>query len=292
MTRRFPLFLFVALVAATLTATAPLAAQTAEPQPPPESPAPAEPPTESLDETAVGERVERSEEGSIQGSIVLLDADNLIVETADGDRAFSIREASELPAELRDAAAWASYRGVPVRVSFAPGDEGELRVVRSLSLLSDGTTTTTTTTQTAETGTLDRPFVTRTDIGDDTDVVEPTAGSTNSSTDGTSTEGMASSTRTEEGTVTTTTTTTADGRTSGQLIADATDDPAADDDDTAAGFAADDSVPPGERMASLPATASSLPWLALIGTLALVGALGLGRLESLRRRVTVGGERR
>jgi hypothetical protein len=45
-------------------------------------------------------------------------------------------------------------------------------------------------------------------------------------------------------------------------------------------------------MASLPATASSLPWLALIGTLALLGALGLGRLESRRRRVTVGGERR
>jgi hypothetical protein len=286
MTRRLPLFLFVALVAATLTATAPLAAQTSDPQPPQESPTPAEPPTESLDETAVGERVERSEEGTIQGSIVLLDADNLIVETADGDRAFSIGEASELPAELRDAAAWASYRGVPVRVSFAPGDEGELRVVRSLSLLSDGTTTTTTTTETAETGAVDRPFVTRTDVGDDTDVVEPTAGST----DGTATaEGMASSTRTEEGTVTTT---TADGRTSGQLIADATDDPAADDGDTAAGFAADDSVPPGERMASLPATASSLPWLALIGTLALVGALGLGRLESLRRRVTVGGERR
>lgn len=289
MTRRLPLFLFVALVAATLTATAPLAAQTSDPQPPPESATPSEPATDSSDETAVGERVERNEEGTIQGSIVLLDADNLIVETADGDRAFSIREASELPAELRDAATWASYRGVPVRVSFAPGDEGELRVVRSLSLLSDGTTTGTTATQTAETGTVDRPFVTRTDVGDDTDVVEPTAGSA----DGTATaEGMASSTRTDEGTMTTTTTTTADGRTGGELIADANDDPAADDDDTAAGFAADDSVPPGERMASLPATASSLPWLALIGTLALVGALGLGRLESLRRRVTAGGERR
>jgi hypothetical protein len=273
MTRRLPLSLFAALVAVSLLATAPLAAQTTEPQEPIDETQPAEPVTESPAETAVGERVERAEEGTIQGSIVLLDADNLIVETAEGDRAFSLREASDLPAELRDADAWASYRGVPVRVSFAPGDEGELRVVRSVTLLGDGTPATVeTTTGTVATGTVDQPFVTRTD---DTDAIEPTT---------------TSSTRTDEGTMTTTT--TPDGRTTGQSIADANDDRSIDDRDTAAGFVADDQVPPGERMASLPATASSLPWLALIGTLALLAALGLGRMESQRRRVAIDGKRR
>lgn len=268
MTRRLPLFLFAALVAVSLSATAPLAAQTTEPQ--------AEPITESPAETEVGERVERAEEGTIQGSIVLLDADNLIVETADGDRAFSLREASDLPAELRDADAWASFRGVPVRVSFAPGDEGELRVVRSVTLLGDGTPATVeTTTGTVATGTVGQPLVTRTD---DTDAIEPTVGSTTSST------------RTDEGTMTTTT--TPDGRTTGQLVADANDDRSMDGRDSAAGFVADDQVPPGERMASLPATASSLPWLALIGTLALLAALGLGRMESRRRRVAIDGKPR
>jgi hypothetical protein len=277
MTRRLPLFLFAALVAVSLSATAPSAAQTTEPQEPTDDTQPAEPVTESPAETAVGERVERAEEGTIQGSIVLLDADNLIVETADGDRAFSLREASDLPAELRDADAWASYRGVPVRVSFAPGDEGELRVVRSVTLLGDGTqgdgtpATVETTTGTVATGTVGQPLVTRTD---DTGAIETTT----------------SSTRIDEGT--TTTTTTPDGRTTGQSIADANDDRSMDGRDSAAGFVGDDQVPPGERMASLPATASSLPWLALIGTLALLAALGLGRMESRRRRVAIDGKPR
>jgi hypothetical protein len=269
MTRRLPLFLFAALVAVTLLATTPLAAQTPEPQEPPEDTTPAAPVTDP-DDAEVGERMERSEEGTLEGSIVLLDADNLIVETADGDRAFSIRETSELPAELRDAAAWASYRGVPVRVAFAPGDEGELRVVRALTLLGDGTATTTTatTTGTAATGTT----AARTDLADESDVVEPTDPAA-----------------TSELTATTTTTTTTDGSTTGRLIADANDD----DMDAAAGFAADDDeLPPGERMASLPATASLLPWLALIGTLALLAALGLGRLESFRRRAVADDGRR
>jgi hypothetical protein len=284
MTRRLPLFLFAALVAVTLLATTllattPLAAQTPEPQEPPEETMPAEPVTEGPDDAEVGERMERSEEGTLEGSIVLLDADNLIVETADGDRAFSIRETSELPAELREAAAWASYRGVPVRVAFAPGDEGELRVVRTLTLMGDGTATTTTTTDTSDTGTT----VARTDLGDESDVVEPTDPAATS-------ELTATTVRPDEGAMaTTTTTTTTDGSTAGRLIADANDD----DMDAAAGFAAaDDEVPPGERMASLPATASSLPWIALIGTLALLAALGLGRLGSLRRRAAVDGSHR
>lgn len=290
MTRRLPLFLVVALAAATLLATAPLAAQTPEPQPHDHA-TPAEPMPEDSDEAEVGERMERSEEGTLEGSIVLLDADNLIVETSDGDRAFSIRETSQLPDELRDAAAWASYRGVPVRVTFAPGDEGELRVVRSLTLTGDGTattTTTTTTTDTAATGTT----AARTDLGDESDVVEPTDPAATSDV---TSELTATTVRTDdEGATatTTTTTTTTDGRTTGQAIADANDDDM-DEMDAAAGFAAaDDDLPPGERMASLPATASPLPWLALIGTLALLAALGLGRLESLRRRPATQGNRR
>jgi hypothetical protein len=285
MTRRLPLFLFAALVAVTLLATTllattPLAAQTPEPQEPPEETMPAEPVTEGPDDAEVGERMERSEEGTLEGSIVLLDADNLIVETADGDRAFSIRETSELPTELREAAAWASYRGVPVRVAFAPGDEGELRVVRTLTLMGDGTATTTTTADTSDTGAT----AARTDLGDESDVVEPTDPAAATS------ELTATTVRPdEEAMATTTTTTTTDGSTTGRLIADANDD----DMDAAAGFAAaDDEVPPGERMASLPATASSLPWIALIGTLALLAALGLGRLESLRRRAAVDGSHR
>lgn len=285
MTRRLPLFLLAALVAVSLLATAPLAAQNTDPYPQDDA-TPAEPMPENPDEAEVGERMERAEEGTLEGSIVLLDADNLIVETAEGDRAFSIRETSELPAELRDADAWASYRGVPVRVGFAPGDEGELRVVRTLTLV-DGTATTTTTTETAATGTT----VARTDLGDESQVVEPTdpaATSELTATTEPTTERTTTTLRTDEGATATTTTT--DGRTTGQVIADANGDER--EMDTAAGFAADDEVPPGERMASLPATGSSLPWLALIGTLALLAALGLGRLESLRRRATVDGGRR
>lgn len=285
MTRRLPLFLFAALVAVTLLTTAPLAAQTPDPH---DHDTPAEPMSENADEAEVGERVERAEEGTLEGSIVLLDADNLIVETADGDRAFSIRESSEVPAELRDADAWASYRGVPVRVRFAPGDEGELRVVRTLSLVDDGTaTTTTTTTETSAAGTT----TARTDLGDESDVVEPTdpaATSELTATTEPTTERTTTTLRADEGATATTTTT--DGRTTGQVIADANGDER--DTDTAAGFAGDDEVPPGERMASLPATASSLPWLALIGTLALLAALGLGRLESVRRRATADGSGR
>lgn len=284
MTRRLPLFLFAALVAVTLLATAPLAAQNTDPHPHDHA-APVEPMPENPDEAEVGERMERAEEGTLEGSIVLLDADNLIVETAEGDRAFSIRETSELPAELRDADAWASYRGVPVRVRFTPGDEGELRVVRTLSLVDDGTaTTTTTTTETTAAGTT----TARTDLGDESDVVEPTDPAATSELTAT-TDRTTTTLRTDEGATATTTTT--DGRTPGQVIADANGDER--DTDTAAGFAAGDGeVPPGERMASLPATASSLPWLALIGTLALLAALGLGRLESLRRRATVDGSGR
>jgi hypothetical protein len=63
--------------------------------------------------------------------IVLLDGENLIIETSEGDRAFSIRPESALPDELRAAEAWAAAKGTPVSVAFEPGEDGELRVVET-----------------------------------------------------------------------------------------------------------------------------------------------------------------
>lgn len=271
MTRRLPHSFLAVLAALLLAAASPLAAQTTEPT----EPEPAE-----TTATEVGERVDRAEEGTLSGHVVLLDADNLIVETAEGDRAFSIRDESALPAELRDAADWASYRGVPVQVTFAPGSEGELRVVRRLTLVSDDTAASvetaaaetmpaasetmeaTSETTAAETtaATAERPFTTNTDLGDQTDVLEP---------------------RESEPAAGTTVERTA-------LDVDG-DDVEMDAETTAtAGLAADDDLPPAaDTRASLPATASPLPWLALIGTLALGAAFLLGHLERRRRRLAV-----
>ena len=264
MTRRLPHSFLAVLAALLFAAASPLAAQTTEPAE--TAPAATEPA-----ETEVGERVERAEEGTLSGNVVLLDADNLILETAEGDRAFSIRDDSTLPAELRDAADWASYRGVPVRVTFAPGAEGELRVVRQLTLVSDTAVSDdlavseetavaeTTPAETAETtaDTPERPFTTNTDLGDQTDVVEP---------------------REIEPAAGERVALDVDG-----------DDAEVDSETTAAGFTADDDeLPPAaDTMASLPATASPLPWLALIGTLALGAAFLLGQLERRRRRLAV-----
>ncbi|HEX6203895.1 MAG TPA: hypothetical protein VF100_12895 [Thermoanaerobaculia bacterium] len=253
MTRRLTPFLFAALVAVALVAAAPLSAQTPEP---------AEPMPEETPSPAVGERVERAEEGTISGRIVLLDADNLIIETAEGDRAFSIREESTLPDELRRSEDWASFRGTPVRITFTPGDEGELRVVRTVTLTDAGATTATT----AAEETAERPLAARTDLGDESDTMEPT-----------DIEEPATTSTVERTALTTTTTT-------GRQIAAA--NPDEDDDLAATGLADDDDLPPGgDTMAGLPATASPLPWLALIGTLALAGALGLGHLQRRRQRV-------
>lgn len=256
MTRRPTPILFAALVAIALLAAAPLQAQ--EPQP-------AEPMPQETASPAVGERVERAEEGAITGRIVLLDADNLIVETADGDRAFSIREDSTLPDELRRSEDWASFRGVPVRISFAPGDEGELRVVRTVTLVGGDTPAAPT----------EPVATTRTDLADESDVVEPTE-----------IEPAPGTADTELAADDVDAPMPAD-RTTAQEIAAA--NPDADDDDLAATGLVnddDDELPPADdTLASLPATASPLPWLALIGTLALAGALGLGRMQRRRQRV-------
>lgn len=259
MTRRTTPFLFAALVAVALLAAAPLSAQTSEP---------AEPMPEETDSPAVGERVERTEEGALTGRIVLLDADNLIVETAEGDRAFSIGEESTLPDELRRSEDWAGFRGVPVRITFAPGDEGELRVVRTVTLVGDAAAVENETAgQVAE-----RPIATRTDLADQSDVIElaeiePAPGSAETALVEDDDEPLPGD------------------RTTAREIAAANPDEE-DDDLAATGLVDDDDLPPADdTMASLPATASPLPWLALIGTLALAGALGLGHLQRRRQRV-------
>lgn len=264
MTRRAPSTFLAALAAAFLVAAAPLAAQTTEPAAPAETP-------------QLGERVERVEEGAIEGDVVLLDADNLILETAEGDRAFSIGADSVLPSAVRDADDWASFRGVPVRVTFVPGAEGELRVVRSLTLVGERGT------GEEVAATPERPFTTQTDLADQSDVIEPeeiepTAAATGEVAD---------------------TTPSAEGTTAAEIAAANPDEPTAnrlaaadeldeeveEELDAAAAALDDDELPPAaDSMASLPATGSALPWLGLIGSLALVAALSLGALERRRRR--------
>lgn len=251
MTRRLLLVLFVALFAAT-----PLAAQTD--QQPPEGTNP-----------EMGERMDRAEEGTMSGTVVLLDDENLIIETAEGDRAFSIDTDSELPAELRDADDWSTFNGSEVEVAFVPGEDGELRVVRTLTLVSPtGATTTRTTADTdldADTAVEPMPD---TDLADQSQLVEPDEVDASADLD---------------------VDVDTDGDTDAELTASAN---LQDDDDldaTTSGLVDDeDDDMDGEQMASLPATASSLPWLGLIGSVALLAALGLGWIESRRRRVTVG----
>lgn len=260
MTRRLPLILFAALFAAT-----PLAAQDTEP------PADETTPDEVVSE--IGDRVERAEQGLLRGVVVLLDAENLIIETSEGDRAFSIRPDSELPDEFRDAEAWATAKGMPVSVAFQPGEEGELRVVERVTLLPPSTVTTTMTTSTPV-GPMPE-----TDLGDESDVVEPTE---------------IAVTTTDPASPTTTSSLTAEPATSAEEIAAANPDER--DAQVATGTAAltdDDDLPPAtDTVASLPGTASSLPLLALLGSLALIAALALGRLEARRRRVTIARPRR
>jgi LPXTG-motif cell wall-anchored protein len=263
MTRRAPHSFLAALAAAFLVAAAPLAAQTTDPSDPAETP-------------ELGERVERTEEGSLQGDVVLLDADNLILETAEGDRAFSIAADSVLPAEVRDADDWASFRGVPVRVTFVPGAEGELRVVRTLTLVGESGS------GDEIAATPERPFTTRTDLADQSDVVEPeeiepTAGATGEAAD--------TMPRAERTTAAEIAAANPDEPTANQLAAaDELDEELDEELDAAAALDDDELPPPADTMASLPATGSALPWLGLIGTLALVAALTVGALERRRRR--------
>lgn len=246
MTRRLSLALLVALLAAT-----PLAAQDTDPQ--------------------MAEPTERAEEGMLTGTVVLLDDENLIIETAEGDRAFSIDDESELPAELRDADDWSTFNGSEVEVAFVPGADGELRVVRTLTLVSPTGATATVDTD-VDTAVEPMP---ETDLADQSQLVEPDEVDTTAEVEVDVDADLDVDTD--------------DELTAGEEIA-AANPPQDDDDlDTASGLVDDDEeLPPVERgdtLASLPETASPLPWIGLLGTLALFGALGLGWYE--RRRATV-----
>jgi len=93
------------------------------------------PTTDSPAQWEVDDRVDRPEQGAMSGAVVLIDPENLILETADGDRAFALDGATRLPAVLRDSEDWSEVEGFPVEVVFRPGADGELRIVESLSLL-------------------------------------------------------------------------------------------------------------------------------------------------------------
>ena len=93
------------------------------------------PTTDSPAQWEVDDRVDRPEQGAMSGTVVLIDPENLILETSDGDRAFALDGATRLPAVLRDSEDWSEVEGFPVEVVFRPGADGELRIVESLSLL-------------------------------------------------------------------------------------------------------------------------------------------------------------
>ncbi|HEX2253751.1 MAG TPA: LPXTG cell wall anchor domain-containing protein [Thermoanaerobaculia bacterium] len=82
------------------------------------------------------DRIGRAETGTLRGTVVLIDPQNLIVETAEGDRAFAIDADTRLPDVLTDEnVEWDLVEGFPVEVTYRPGDPGELRIVDSLSVL-------------------------------------------------------------------------------------------------------------------------------------------------------------
>jgi MYXO-CTERM domain-containing protein len=81
-------------------------------------------------------RADRTETGTLRGTVVLIDPQNLIVETDQGDRAFAIDAESRLPDVLTEEnVEWNLVEGFPVEVTFRAGDPGELRIVDSLSVL-------------------------------------------------------------------------------------------------------------------------------------------------------------
>jgi len=248
------------LVAALLPLAA--AAQTAEDTPTTDAPA----------EWEVDDRVDRPEEGAMSGTVVLIDRENLILETADGDRAFALDGTTRLPAVLRDSEDWSEVEGFPVEVVFRPGADGELRIVDSLSVL---------------------PIESQESAAPEVDSVltevEPAAGST-AETAGTGEPSETSEVR-------------AAALTAGETAetADAPAEEATTEDEPALATAS--ALRPGEpgttqeasttttqpagnvsdeetaelRSADreLPRTASRLPWIGMIGLLALGGAFGL-----------------
>ncbi len=194
--------------------------------------------------------VEATVVSPVTGTIAEIDSDTLVVETDAGDRVTTTLDSdSLLPAELRQSSDWSTWVGTPVRVTFTAGTDGEPGVVQRVELLPAGTTATTTTT-TATTGTATTAGTTTGTTGaatgetDETDAVEASPASD-----------------------------LADSGAATMPETAAPDDTLADDT-TATDRVADD---------ELPRTASDLPWLLLIGGLALATAVTLGRFQSTRQ---------
>lgn len=215
-----------ALVAALLPLAA--AAQTAEETPTTDAPA----------QWEVEDRVDRPEEGAMSGTVVLIDRENLILETADGDRAFAFDNSTRLPDVLRASSDWSEVEGFPVEVVFRSGADGELRIVESLSVLP------------IESQESAEPEVESVVANNDENGARPAALASAGPGSGGPANATASALRPGEPGTT----------------------------DSAAGR---DSEPSALRsvIRELPRTASSLPWIGLIGLFALGSAFGLGAVS-------------
>jgi hypothetical protein len=266
MTRRFSIL----IIAAALVAL-PLAAQDAGPD--------------------TGE-AERTEDGTLTGTVVLLDEENVIVETGDGDRAFAINADTTLSTALRDTDDWTVFEGVPVRVTFIAGAPGELRVARSVELLATDDAAATT------------AAVQPTDFTDEGVAVEPDEVDTESALEQDVEAAVAevdeavdeavqnADDAVEEDEEIQTALAEADEDID-QAVQDADDAVEEDEEIQTALTEADEDIDEAVQdddvegqlaQAELPATAASpIHWLGLIGSLSLVGALGVGRLERHRR---------
>jgi len=216
------------------------------------------PTTDAPAEWEVDDRVDRPEEGAMSGTVVLIDRENLILETADGDRAFALDGATRVPAVLRDSDDWAEVEGFPVEVVFRPGADGELRVVESLSLLPVESQETAE--AEVESVTADAvPAAATTGPGGEGDVQTAALSSTDAPPEPAAAQAgdepvvaTASALRPgEPGTLAE----SADGGEDAPELASAT--------------------ATSETDRELPRTASRLPWIGLIGLLALGGAFGL-----------------
>jgi hypothetical protein len=299
MTRRWMNLLFaIALLAL------PVAAQTDAPAP----------------ETQADEGIARTEDGAVTGNIVLLDAENVIVETDDGDSAFAVTAETTLPAALEQTEDWSVFEGMPVRVSFEPGQPGELRVASSLELL-PGEGTSDAGTMAASSTTTEADTTTTAALTDENAPVEPTATDEESELEQDVEAIVASIDETVDEAVQDVDDAIEEDEQIQAALNDANqdideavqdvDDAVEEDEQIQAALNdanqdideavqdADDAIEEDEQIKAaltgddtgddvegqmaaadeLPATASPVNWLALVGSLALLGALGVGRLD-------------
>jgi hypothetical protein len=269
MTRRWMNLLFaIALLAL------PVAAQTDAPAP----------------ETQADEGIARTEDGAVTGNIVLLDAENVIVETDDGDSAFAVTAETTLPAALEQTEDWSVFEGMPVRVSFEPGQPGELRVASSLELLpGEGTSDAGTMAASSTTTEADTTTAALTDESspvepatDEESELEQDVEATVASIDETVDEAVQDVDDAIEEDEQIQAALNDANQDIDEAVQDA-DDAIEEDEQIQAALTGDETGDDVEgQMAAadeLPATASPVNWLALVGGLALLGALGVGKLD-------------